>query len=134
MEKNKEKDNFHYTYSASEQEELKTILQKYQPKEETKMEQLRRLDASAEKKAMSASIAVGIIGALLLGTGMSFSTTDFAIKLGFMPGMNMTVGIVIGIVGLLIMGLAYPIYKRVVKKEREKIASRVFELTEELMK
>lgn len=134
MENNKEKDSFHYTYSAAEQEELKTILQKYQPKEETKMEQLRRLDAGVEKKAMSASLGIGIIGALLFGTGMSLVTTDLGATLGFMPEVNMAAGIVAGMIGLIGMCLAYPVYNRVIKKERKKIAPKVLELTEELMK
>lgn len=134
MENNREKDSFHYTYSATEQEELKNILQKYQPKEETKMEQLRRLDAGVEKKATSASIGVGLIGALIFGTGMSLVTTDLGATLGFMPEVNMAVGIVAGVIGLIGMCLAYPAHNRVIKKEREKIAPKILELTEELMK
>lgn len=134
MENHQEKDSFHYTYSAAEQEELKTIREKYQPKEETKMDQIRRLDAGVEKKAMSVSIGVGIIGALLFGTGMSLVTTDLGAKIGFMQELNMIFGIVVGIAGLTGICLAYPIYNRVVKEERKKIASKVLELTEELMK
>lgn len=134
MENNREKDSFHYTYSAAEQEEVKKILQKYQPKEETKMDQLRRLDAGVEKKATAYSVGMGIIGALLFGTGMSFITTDLGTKLGFVPKLNMAIGIIVGIMGMVGMCLAYPVYNHVVKKEREKIAPKILELTKELMK
>ncbi len=59
------KDTFHYTYSAKEQTEIKNLRKKYEKKteQEDKMEQLRRLDASATSKA----IIIGVIGTLILG-------------------------------------------------------------------
>ena len=52
------KETFEYNYSAKQQKEIKTIREKYVPKEENKMEQLRRLDASATKPGTAASIIV----------------------------------------------------------------------------
>ena len=56
------KETFTYTYSAKEQEEIKKIRDKYAPprKEETPMEQLRRLDESATRGATVVSLIVGI--------------------------------------------------------------------------
>ena len=65
-----ENNSFEYTYSAQRQQEVEAIRQKYLPKEEDKMEQLRRLHAVPMQKAQAAALAVGIIGALILGTGM----------------------------------------------------------------
>ena len=62
---------YKFTYSSKQQEEVKQILQKYVPKEENKMEQLRRLDKSVSDKGFVCSLTVGIIGVLLLGGGMS---------------------------------------------------------------
>ncbi|MBQ1216346.1 MAG: hypothetical protein IIX85_00125, partial [Clostridia bacterium] len=64
---------FRYTYSAKEQDEIKAIRKKYTVPEEqgSKMEQLRRLDASASQKASMAALIIGILGALILGSGMS---------------------------------------------------------------
>ena len=63
---------FNYTYSAKEQEEIKKISEKYVGKsDETNIEKLRRLDKSVTKKATVLSITLGIIGALVMGTGMS---------------------------------------------------------------
>ena len=61
---------FHYTYSAKQQEEIETIRKKYLPKEVDKMEQLRRLDQSSTRKGTAISVTVGVIGCLVLGTGM----------------------------------------------------------------
>ena len=62
-------EGFNYTYSAKEQEEIKTIRKKYAASEEAedKMTQLRRLDASVYSKASAAALVVGIVGALIMG-------------------------------------------------------------------
>ena len=75
---NKENEAFCYTYSAKEQEEIKNIRKKYAVPEasEDKMERLRRLDKSVTDKATTKSLIVGIIGALIMGTGMSLVMTD----------------------------------------------------------
>lgn len=131
---NKEKDTFNYTYSAKEQEEIKAIRKKYAVQEQTedKMAQLRRLDAGVYSKASTASLVVGIIGALIMGIGMSLVMTDIGEMLGTV--LAMIIGISIGIVGIVLVCLAYPIYNRTLKKEREKIAPEIIRLTDELMK
>ena len=63
-------DTFHYTYSARQQSEIEQIRSKYLPPEENKMDQLRRLDRSATQKGTAVSIAMGVVGCLLLGVGM----------------------------------------------------------------
>ena len=60
------KEGFHFTYSAAQQQEVENIRKNYLPKEEDKMEQLRRLHAIPTQKAQAASLAVGIIGALIM--------------------------------------------------------------------
>ena len=124
MENNQ--NGFQYTYSAKEQAEIKNIRSKYIPKEENKMEQLRRLDASAAQKATMYAIIVGVIGALIMGAGMSCCMvwTDALL----IPG------IVIGIIGMAVVAVAYPLYDRTLKKERERIAPEILRLTDELMR
>ncbi len=126
MENGNEKEGFRYTYSAKEQMEIKNIRQKYMPKEMDKMEQLRKLDQSATQKGMAVSLAVGIIGALLLGIGMCCTMV--------WAGMWFIPGIIVGIIGIAIVSLAYPLYNHITKKEREKIAPEIIRLTDELMK
>lgn len=131
MEK-KETESFNYTYSAKQQDEIKAIRKKYEAPEENKMEQLRRLDASATQKATVRSMTVGIIGALIMGLGMSISMTDIGAVFGSF--LSMMIGIVIGIVGIVLVCLAYPTYHRTLKAERERIAPEVLRLSDELMK
>ena len=133
---NKEKETFNYTYSAKEQEEIKAIRKKYavQEKTEDKMEQLRRLDAAVTQKATSVSLVFGVIGALILGMGMSLAMTDIGKIIGLLGGMAMLIGILIGIIGIVLVSVAYPIYNSIIKKEREKIAPEIIRLTDELIK
>ena len=130
MDKN-QNTTFQYTYSAREQARIKEIRSKYVPREENKMEQLQRLDASATQKATMYAIIVGVIGALILGTGMSLAMTELS---GFLGGTAMFIGIPVGLAGLVLVALAYPVYNRVLKKEREKIAPEILRLTDELLK
>ncbi len=127
-------DSFQYTYSAKEQEELKQIREKYQPKEMDKMEQVRRLDASVTKKAAATAITLGSVGTLVMGTGMSLAMTNMGEILGLAYGVSMAVGIFVGICGIVMLGLAYPVYNGVLKRERERVAPEILRLTEELMK
>ena len=131
------KESFNYTYSAKEQEEIKAIRKKYErPKEsESSMEKLRRLDESVTRKATVVSLIFGVIGALVMGFGMSLVTEEkFAELLGMVGGTAMLVGIPAGLVGIALVALAYPMYDRIVKKERERIAPEILRLTDELMK
>ena len=125
------KDSFRFTYSAAQQQEVENIRKKYLPKEEDKMEQLRRLHRIPTQKAQAASLAVGIIGTLVMGTGMSLAMTDIGLVLG---SLSMILGIVIGLVGIVLVALAYPVYNRVLIKERQRIAPEILRLTDELMK
>ena len=123
------KETFTYTYSAKEQEEIKKIRDKYTPptKEETSMEQLRRLDESATKGATVVSLIVGIISALLLGVGMCCTMLP-GWKAYFIPG------IAVGVIGIIGVIAAYPIYNNMVKRKRKKLAPEIMRLSDELMK
>lgn len=130
MENNK---GFSYTYSAALQKEVEAIRSKYLPRQEDKMEQLRRLHRSASRKAKTWAIVLGIIGTLTLGTGMSFVMTDLGRVLGLSPELDMVLGVTAGLVGLVLTALAYPMYNRILKKERERIAPEILRLSEELL-
>lgn len=125
MENNQNK-TFQYTYSAREQARIKEIRNKYIPREEDKMERLQRLDASVTQKATVHALVVGIIGALTLGLGMSCCLV--------WQGVWMIPGVIIGLLGIIPVVLAYPIYQHVLKKERKRIAPEILRLTDELMK
>ena len=90
---------------------------------EDKMELLRKLDKSATRKGMIVSITLGVLGCLLLGIGMCFTMVwvEWFIY-----------GIPVGLIGIALIITAYPAFARITKKERERLAPRIIELTEEL--
>lgn len=131
------KDTFNYTYSAREREEIKKIRDKYttpEKKQEDNITRLRRLDASVYRKASVVALIIGIIGALVLGSGMSLIMTDISEILGLYKDLSLYIGIAVGVMGLLLVLFAYPIHEAIVKKERKKIAPEIIRLTDELMK
>lgn len=126
MTEKKQRAAFEYTYSAKDQEELRRIRSKYLPPEEDKLETLRRLDHQVTQKAATVSILVGTLGTLVLGLGMSCCLVwagDW-----FFPG------IIIGLSGIVTVALAYPLYDRILRRERARIAPEILRLTDELMK
>lgn len=133
---NKTQNGFSFTYSAREQAEIKRIREKYTQKteDENKMERLIKLDRSVTQSAQIVSLIFGIIGTLVLGLGMSLIMTDLVDLFGSHKVLAMVSGISIGLIGGAIAGLAYPIYNRIVKKKRKKLAPEIIRLTDELMK
>lgn len=117
---------FEYTYSAKQQQEIEKIKQKYMPKKEDKMELLRKLDKGVTKKGTVWSITLGVIGLLFFALGMN-CTLVWADKL-------FVAGVVMGVAGMILMGAAYPVYKKITEKEREKVAAQILELADELSK
>lgn len=124
-------ESFQMTYSACQQEELQAIRKKYVVPEMDKLEQLRALDAGVEKKATAVSLSTGILGTLLMGTGMSLILSELGAVLG---SASFPIGLLIGLSGIGILAFAYPLYVRTLRKEREKIAPEILRLTDELLK
>ena len=133
---NNEKNGFSYTYSAREQAELKRIREKYTPptKEEDKRTRRRRLDASVTNTAQAVALAIGIVGTLVLGFGMSLCMTELSAILGAYKDAAMVIGIAVGLLGGVLASLAYPIYNAIVRARRKKLAPEIIRLADELMK
>lgn len=115
---------FSYTYSATQQEEIKRIRQKYIPSEENKMDQLRQLDACATRLGAVIALIVGVLSTLVMGIGMCCTMvwTQYFI-----------LGIVIGIFGIAGVCATYPIYAVTTKRQRQKLAPEIMRLSAELM-
>ena len=133
---NNEQSGFSYTYSAKEQAELRRIREKYteQPEVEDKMARLRRLDAGVTRSAQTVALIFGVVGALILGFGMSLCMTELKEILGALQDRAMLIGIPVGIVGGVLASLAYPVYNVIVKVKRKRLAPEILRLTDELMK
>lgn len=114
-------EEFEYTYSAPEQEEIRRIREKYAPQEQSTLQKLRLLDAQAERPGKLISLALGIVGTLIFGTGMCCC----------LVWQRFLLGVIVGIAGIAMLALAYPAYRHVTKKQRDKIAPQILALTEE---
>ncbi len=121
-------ETFSYSYSSDTQKELEKITKKYQPvdNKESKMAQLKKLDESVTTPGTIASIILGTIGCLIMGSGMSMCMV--AGGAWFVPG------IIIGIIGMAVVGIAYPVYSVITKKEKAKKAPMILALAEEISK
>lgn len=131
---NRNNDGFSFTYSAREQAELREIRARYAPKQEDKMERLRRLDRGVTQKAQTVALVFGVIGTLVLGFGMSLAMSELSDMMGLGRSAAMVIGVAVGIVGGILTGLAYPMYQWIVTRERKRIAPEILRLTDELMK
>ncbi len=111
---------------------IQNIRSKYQKEETTKLDTLKQLDKKVQRPANLFAYIFGSIAALIMGSGMSLVMTDIAAMLGI-PN-PMVLGIVIGIIGLLMVIVNYPIYKVILSARRKKYANQILLLSEQLMK
>lgn len=115
---------FHYTYSAPEKQEVLNIRKKYLPREETKMEELMRLDHQVQSSGVMEALCIGIGGALVFGLG--FCLTIKVI------GNAVLLGVILGLIGMVSMMFAYPVYRKKFEKVKNELTPRILELTAEL--
>ena len=108
------------------------IRTQYVEKEESGLDELRRLDALVKRPARVFGYVFGSLGAVVMGTGMSLIMTDIAEKLGlgFDP---MIPGIIIGAVGLAAVLLTYPIYKKLLDGRKKKYSEEILTLSEKII-
>ena len=115
---------FSYNYSAKENKEVQEIRKRYLPQEESKLDELKRLDRCVQNSGVMESLIVGIGGMLIFGLGMCLAMEVI--------GNSMILGILLGLVGAAGMFAAYPVYRFKFKKMKVKYVPRILELTEEL--
>jgi hypothetical protein len=110
---------------------VQRIRTQYMEKEPSELDALRALDAKVKRPANIFAYVFGIIGALVMGAGMSLLMTDIATTLGL---GNVTVpGILIGIVGMVMALLNYPIYKRFLGSRKQKYSAEIIRLSDNIM-
>lgn len=121
-----EKDAFRFDYDAKKQEEIRKIRDKYIPKEADKLKLLKQLDRSVTRKGTIWSLIVGIVGTLVFGLGLCCVL--------LWKDTQLTNGILIGVIGLGMIAMAYPLYARITAKEKKRLAPQILALSEELLK
>lgn len=127
-------ETFRFTYSAAQQREVEQIRRHYLPPQEDKLARLYKLHNSATQKAQAYALSLGVVGTLLLGTGMSLIMTELPSLLSIHEVAAMILGILVGLLGLALAALAYPVYRQVLRRQREKLAPEILRLSDELLK
>ena len=117
---------FTYRYSAAQNREVERIREKYLPREESRLELLRKLDRRVQSAGMIEGLTVGVVGCLIFGIGMCFG-------LGVFGGGNW-LAILFGALGTAVMLPAYPLYRRIARKTREALTPEILRLSEEIMR
>ena len=104
------------------------LANEYAPKDTSKVIALRKLDARAKLPATVFTYTIGIIAALVFGTGMCLAMG----QIGNGTTGSFVLGVLIGIVGMIGMGVNYPIYKRILENGKKKYAFEIMELAKEI--
>ena len=107
------------------------IRTQYMDKESTDLDALRALDAKVKRPANVFSYVFGSISALIMGAGMSLVMTEIGTILGIDNAM--VPGIVIGVVGLAMVLVNYPIYKAMMKSRKQKYANEILTMSDKIM-
>ena len=110
---------------------IQKIRTQYTEKEHTDLDELKALDKKVKRPANVFAYIFGSISAIIMGAGMSLVMTDIAKTVGI--ANPMPVGIVIGVVGMALALVNYPIYKGILGARRKKYADRIIALSDKIM-
>ena len=108
------------------------IRTQYMEKEATELNALRALDTKVKRPANVFSYIFGSLSAIIMGAGMSLVMTDIANSIGLEEN-SMLVGIIIGIIGMFMAIVNYPIHKSILKSRKKKYAEQILKLSEKIM-
>jgi len=104
------------------------IASEYAQKKTNKLMALKKLDRKAKQTAEIFALIFGVVGALVLGTGMSFAMG----VIGNNSVTTMIIGIIIGILGIVLISINYFIYKKLLAKGKEKYGNDIIRLAQEI--
>ena len=111
--------------STNEIKAVEQIRKQYTERELTKFDELKQLNERVQRPAQCFAYGFGTVGSLVLGTGMCLAMQVI--------GNSMLLGVAIGVVGIAMVSLTYPIYKAMLKSRKQKYAAQVLKLSDELL-
>ena len=111
---------------------VEKIRTQYIEKESTDLDALRALDARVKRPANVFAYVFGSISAIIMGSGMSLVMTDIGQTLGMTN--TMLPGILIGLVGMFMAIINYPVFKGILGSRRKKYADEIIDLSNKIMK
>lgn len=108
---------------------IERIRASYTPRTISKLDELKELDKSVKRPAEIFAYVFGSLSSLVLGTGMSLAMKVIGAHLSY----AMPLGIGVGVLGILLVSINYPIYKTILKRRKQKYAKQIFELSDSLL-
>ncbi|MDE7330496.1 MAG: hypothetical protein K2N30_05385 [Clostridia bacterium] len=121
-------EKFDYTYSAPtelQRREIESIKKQYEekPQTESKLERLRKLNARVTRPPLIVGVALGVIGTLIMGLGITM-VLEWSVTVW---------GVVVGIAGVAVIASAYPVYKTILKRNKKIFGRQIIDLSNELL-
>lgn len=110
---------------------VQKIRTQYTEKESTQLDALKALDAKVKRPVNVFAYVFGSISAIIMGGGMSLVMTDISQVVGIENPM--VTGIVIGVVGMVLALINYPMYKKMLSSRKNKYADQILKLSDEIM-
>lgn len=111
---------------------VQKIRSQYTEKESTELDALRELEAKVKRPANVFAYVFGSISTIIMGAGMSLVMTDIGTRVGLSD--SMLPGIIIGIAGMFMAIINYPIYKGIIGARRRKFADKIIAVSDKIMK
>lgn len=110
---------------------VQKIRTQYTEKEHTELDALKELDRKVKRPANVFAYVFGSISAIIMGSGMSLVMTDIGETIGV--GNVMVPGIIVGVVGMVLAIINYPMYKNILSSRRKKYADEIIALSDKIM-
>ncbi|MBR3803808.1 MAG: dihydropteridine reductase [Clostridia bacterium] len=109
----------------TETKTIEKIRANYLEKENTKFDELKALNKKVKRPAETFAYVFGSISSLVLGFGMSLAMKVI--------GNSMALGVGVGVLGILLVSINYPIYKAILNRRKQKYSKQIIELSNELL-
>ena len=107
------------------------IRTQYMEKESTELDALRELDAKVKRPANIFGYVFGSISAIVMGAGMSLVMTDIGATIGITSAL--VPGILVGVLGLGMTLLTYPMYKGILNSRKKKYGAEILNLSDKIL-
>ena len=116
----------------NQQQTAQKIRAQYEERKITKLDTLKALDTKVKRPANVFAYTFGSISAIIMGAGMSLVMTDIGEVVSL--ANPMLIGIGIGIAGMILALINYPIYKGILSARKKKYSGKILELSDQIMK
>ena len=110
---------------------IQEIRSQYVKRDHTEFDELKTLDNDVKRPANVFAYVFGSIGAIVMGSGMSLIMTDIAQTLGIQQ--HMVIGVIVGVIGMVMAIMNYPIYKTILNHRKKKYSEKILFLSNKLL-